>query len=139
MLSRRLFLSILGSAAAFDPERLLWMPGKKVISVPALRRKELRYFGRDVELGASVAPTFWGSRPCRSLCRELEDLMLEDIHARAAAEMTKPTFVELSLPFGVDRALVWSASHTGLSFRQQMEPNVMIGKLVVRVDCLVEM
>lgn len=38
MTSRRGFLGFLGGAAAFalDPERALWVPGAKTISVPAL-------------------------------------------------------------------------------------------------------
>jgi hypothetical protein len=37
-LGRRGFLGLLGGAAAelvFDPERALWVPGKKLISIPA--------------------------------------------------------------------------------------------------------
>lgn len=40
MRSRRGFLSFLGAAVAsatLDPERLLWVPGAKVYSIPAVR------------------------------------------------------------------------------------------------------
>lgn len=36
-LSRRGFLGALLGAAVLDPERLLWVPGAKLISVPAPR------------------------------------------------------------------------------------------------------
>jgi len=46
--SRRGFLAAAGAAAvaAFDPERALWVPGKRLISIPA-RRPVLRQFGAD--------------------------------------------------------------------------------------------
>jgi hypothetical protein len=34
MLNRRAFLSSLLVTATLDPERLLWVPGKKLISIP---------------------------------------------------------------------------------------------------------
>lgn len=34
MLNRRGFMGALAGALALDPERLLWVPGKKLISVP---------------------------------------------------------------------------------------------------------
>jgi hypothetical protein len=38
MINRRGFLSFIPAAAAIaaDPERLLWVPGKKLISIPAI-------------------------------------------------------------------------------------------------------
>lgn len=36
-MERRGFLSALIGAAVLDPERLLWVPGRKLISVPFLR------------------------------------------------------------------------------------------------------
>lgn len=33
-MNRRLFLSSLLGAATLDPERLLWVPGRKLISIP---------------------------------------------------------------------------------------------------------
>jgi hypothetical protein len=34
-MDRRAFLTTLLEGAALDPERLLWVPGKKLISIPA--------------------------------------------------------------------------------------------------------
>lgn len=36
-MNRRSFLSMLAATAVLDPERLLWVPGKKTIFVPAPR------------------------------------------------------------------------------------------------------
>lgn len=44
-MNRRGFLSALiaaGTAAAIDPERLLWTPGKKLVSIPSYRRGPFR-------------------------------------------------------------------------------------------------
>ena len=37
MTNRRGFISILGAGLALDAERLLWVPGRKLISIPAPR------------------------------------------------------------------------------------------------------
>ncbi len=52
--TRRGFLSLF-AAAAIDPERLLWVPGKKLISIPAPR---LRYVSMDLGHSQSSA-VFW--------------------------------------------------------------------------------
>jgi hypothetical protein len=36
-LNRRSFLAILAAGLALDPERMLWLPGKKLISIPKPR------------------------------------------------------------------------------------------------------
>jgi hypothetical protein len=35
-MTRRSFLAALAAALALDPERMLWLPGKKLISIPKL-------------------------------------------------------------------------------------------------------
>jgi hypothetical protein len=42
-MNRRAFLAAAAAALAYDPERALWVPGAKTISVPAPR--ELRQYG----------------------------------------------------------------------------------------------
>ncbi len=45
-MNRRAFLTALvaaPAALAFDPERALWMPGKKLISIPAPRAIAIAY------------------------------------------------------------------------------------------------
>ena len=44
-MNRRSFFSVLAgaTAASFDPERLLWVPGRKLVSIP----KQLAPFSRD--------------------------------------------------------------------------------------------
>lgn len=37
MTTRRSFLALLGSTLTWDPERLLWAPGSKLISIPSTR------------------------------------------------------------------------------------------------------
>lgn len=52
MINRRGFLSLFGAAAAtaaIDPERLLWVPGAKVISVPRVIRID-----RSMRLGDTL-------------------------------------------------------------------------------------
>ncbi len=51
MTSRRTFLAALGAAFALDPERLLWVPGAKTISVPAPRVIQHAY---DEETGIRI-------------------------------------------------------------------------------------
>lgn len=54
--SRRGFFGLLGAVAAtaaLDPERLLWVPGKKLISIPSIVRvpailRDFNYFGGGV-------------------------------------------------------------------------------------------
>jgi len=43
MIGRRGFLGALLGAAVLDPERLLWVPGKKMISIPAPAIKTARF------------------------------------------------------------------------------------------------
>lgn len=55
-MNRRGFLSFLGAAitgATLDPERLLWRPGAKVISIASPSVAEPQHFiaGRDMEIG----------------------------------------------------------------------------------------
>lgn len=40
--SRRSFLGLLASALVLDPERLLWVPGKKLVSIAKLRNPVIR-------------------------------------------------------------------------------------------------
>ena len=50
-MNRRGFLAVLAAAAA-DPERLLWTPGAKLISIPAAPR--LSSFFADLKLGDRI-------------------------------------------------------------------------------------
>lgn len=42
MTTRRSFLAAVAAAFVVDPERLLWVPGKKLISIPSVQRIPLR-------------------------------------------------------------------------------------------------
>lgn len=54
-MNRRGFLSLLGAAASFDPERLLWVPGAKHISIPRVRSIEDEVDDwRFIEVGFSI-------------------------------------------------------------------------------------
>ncbi len=50
-MKRRAFLSTLAGAFAFDPERLLWRPGKRLISIPAPGQPQLL---RKIRLGSLI-------------------------------------------------------------------------------------
>lgn len=53
-MKRRGFLSALLGAAAFDPERLLWVPGKKLISIPPPPKFE--FFIYSMQTGRLLKP-----------------------------------------------------------------------------------
>ncbi len=50
-MNRRGFLGAFLAAAVLDPERLLYVPGKKLISIPAPTRPEI-YFSEDYMMAA---------------------------------------------------------------------------------------
>ncbi len=52
-MNRRGFLGAIIAGLAFDPERLLWVPGKKLISVPK-PRTTIGYLIREVWWGQGV-------------------------------------------------------------------------------------
>jgi len=60
-MNRRNFLSILGTVAAtaaLDPERLLWVPGAKMISVPADRKIALLETDDWWNAGMTIFPVY---------------------------------------------------------------------------------
>lgn len=63
MIGRRGFIGALLGAAVLDPERLLWVPGKKMISIPAPTSTIYPVFVYYVEngyfLGSSTPPHKW--------------------------------------------------------------------------------
>ncbi len=63
MIGRRGFLGALLGAAVLDPEKLLWVPGKKMISIPAERIKipKIRYVLEFTRFGPVISSSV-GSR-----------------------------------------------------------------------------
>ena len=99
MLSRRLFLGILGSAVAFDPERLLWMPGKKVISVPKPHVRTLHHMTVDLLLEPTYLqiPLSALSEFCR-IKEEQRDSLECEVRAFCESKMLRPSFRDLEIP-----------------------------------------
>lgn len=53
-MSRRSFLAAMAAAFVADPERLLWVPGQKLISIPKPQvRATLFFYGYNPNLGKS--------------------------------------------------------------------------------------
>jgi hypothetical protein len=74
---RRNFLSSLMSAVALDPERLLWVPGAKTISIPKPRIRLMLY------TGMSRVGDEWGlsrESPTLGVCLESEMDVVRYLH-----------------------------------------------------------
>lgn len=144
MISRRGFLGALAAAFAGDPERLLWLPGKKLISVPAPRSRQLLYFATDVPAVCCSQPGFgpFGSREFRELVEETRDRLECEIKAFCEREMVRPHFRELVLipgtPHVVLRTVLCTDHKTGFKSREQVAYDFGMGKEVLRVDALIE-
>lgn len=85
-MNRRLFLGSLIAGATLDPERLLWIPGKKLISIPA--PAPVSIFAFEEEFRRAVA--FYNG-----------DQWEPDV-AEARRRMGRPAFVFNRMPMVVD-------------------------------------
>lgn len=56
MINRRSFLSALAAAFVVDPERALWVPGKKLISIPVATREHRSTFLTVSVIGHAMLP-----------------------------------------------------------------------------------
>jgi hypothetical protein len=138
MVSRRLFLGILGSSTLFDPERLLWLPGKKVISVPAPRARRTRYFAVDQPMGpdwrAVLTPAEFHGRIAK-----MREQLEANIKFVCEREMVRPRFLDIDIGMGGMLYAEHTTVHaTGFKSRALSEIDVLRGRGVLRVDALFE-
>ncbi len=61
-MTRRALLGLLAGAAA-DPERLLWVPGKRRIFIPPAPRVKPLYFGVDPGMGPDMTMLSFAAGP----------------------------------------------------------------------------
>jgi len=54
MMNRRSFLALLAASLTLDPERMLWIPGRKLISVPKPRARGNRFLTSDMILDMAM-------------------------------------------------------------------------------------
>ena len=113
MLNRRGFLGTLLAGAALDPERLLWVPGKKLISIPKPRLLSLRFlhfFNSEANSMVSrvdILPDSFVGPPIGEIYRVSQQHALKliserlDPHMVDAAEVVTRAVIE----FGGHRAL----------------------------------
>ena len=138
-MNRRGFISALAGAfglAAVDLEELLWIPGKKFVSVPAARVKKTVQFGTDIDVNGPISSTEWAHNfdfAMKSLsCR----LKSAERHAMAKAQ-----FIALPLPSGVDVAETHTVPGIGpvREIRQRFYSEAMDRlQIMARYDILVQ-
>jgi hypothetical protein len=138
MVSRRSFLAGLAAAFALDPERALFVPGKKLISVPAPRVRTLRMLGYE----APAPEDFLSLR--FDQWRDIIDPLLEtievEINHMCGDLMVRPRYVHLALPDydAVPFAERCTFFKSGFMGRTMLGADVMSGKLILRVESLFE-
>lgn len=139
MLSRRLFLEGLAAAFAVDPERLLWLPGKKVISIPQPRVRQRHHFGKDLEItNFKLCSEYWPPNPYRDHIEEVRDRLEAEIRSFCEQQTVRPRFLPLALPLDGAYAERCTFHRTGFISRLMICPDIRTGKLIARVDALFE-
>lgn len=53
-MTRRSFLGALAAALVLDPEKALWLPGRKLVSIPKRRKRVNRLLTSDMILDAAL-------------------------------------------------------------------------------------
>jgi hypothetical protein len=89
-LNRRGFLGLLGAAlvgATLDPERLLWVPGQKVISIPPPR------WNRIYSSSEAISAQMEFIRPQNEWLNYLEKMTIEHYSAQVFEMRSKPLLI----------------------------------------------
>jgi hypothetical protein len=142
MVSRRSFLGGLAVALALDPERLLWLPGKKVISVPAPRVRTLRHLAVDVPLSpyqpCCIREPF-GEREFRAIVETTRGQLESDIKIFCEREMVRPRFQNLEMPVdGIPYTERFTDHVSGFKSRAMVAYDLNRPQKILRVDALFE-
>lgn len=132
MVNRRGFLASLLAATTVDPERLLWVPGRKTISIPKPFQLERYFFGEVFYVSERVAVD--------SSDFHAQFIMpaVERVHANMAQAafrmISKPKFLQLEIPNDMSHA-----KHLPGGLRFMLASDIETGRLMGRVDALVEL
>ena len=105
-MNRRGFLAML-AGAALDPERLLWVPGRKLISIPALRKLDPFPF--------AVISTSPRSLACARVLQQL-------LNHRWQNDPTWRKQAQNQIARGMEQAILWDEIATGY-FRELLAPS----------------
>lgn len=131
-MNRRGFLASLLAAATLDSERLLWVPGRKTISVPSPRQRDRYNFGETFKVSHMAAAD------AADFHAQFILPAVERVNARmaqAASEMmVKIRVMKLELPSDMRYA-----KHLPGDMRFMLASDVETAQLIGRVDALVEM
>jgi hypothetical protein len=133
--NRRGFLSLLGGTAvtATDPERLLWEPFKKLISIPRYRMPELRQFGVDIKLENLLS--LYADDFERRYIDPAVMILMNRIDHDTAIELSRWRPTPMVLPYGLDKAEI-RTSHAKHPYRLISGYHIMRGGFVARVDAM---
>lgn len=82
-MNRRGFLAALIGAAAFDPEKLLWVPGKKLISIPKPRALN----GIRIRAGESISLHYCASHRCVPMLPSIFKVTIQEDDALSSFDL----------------------------------------------------
>ena len=134
--TRRSFIGMLMAGLTLDPERLLWTPNKKVISIPKPIPVQARIFGIDefVYYPAAVQ----NPNLLHDSIDKMQDRVESTIRLECERAMLRPKFVDLILPLdgSVHFAERSTDSMTGFKSRALVAYDIIENNYVLRVDSL---
>jgi hypothetical protein len=130
-------LSTVCAAAAIDPERLVWLPGKRLISIPKPRPRSRHLIGVDMWLPKGFYLERNVYERYVAYVAPLEDELLDRIRAFELKHTVKARRVELEMPqYGFDGTAMKSVKVP--YGRVLTATDIVHGQLVMRADCLLE-
>lgn len=151
-MNRRGFLAALGGAAAgllVDPEKLLWKPGEKLISIPKPlvlpppRIPQKQLFSVDFDIPDQVLAFDSRESIYRRYIVPAMQTLAERLDHEAAKAGTALKFERLEIPTCVDRAFRMSfhdkTGQPNKEMRVMMDYDILDCRHVGRVDALVEL
>lgn len=131
--SRRGFLGALagGLAATFalDLEKALWVPGKKLVSIPKPRPRNAHYMGVDM-----VMPSGWSG--LRKDIEMLKGRLQANIEEVCNREMLRPQYADLVIPDGLQLVERRVDRDSGFKWRAMVNYDISHAEQVLRVDAM---
>ena len=138
-MNRRGFIGMLGAVAAsavLDPERALWVPGAKTISIPPVVSPAAWH-----SLAVDIGPTDLTDLDDERFFLPARLMLIKTVEEMAERTMREPRFTPLEFPFGVVFADTHHARYAAAlcPMRQLIAYDAVTDRFFGRVDCLVRL